>query len=376
MPEDKYKNTEPTVDSQGVREGIYITEWMTVANVEEIFDVLASEVNYATQFYPSLIQGFKYDEMNNSLIRIMADIAGGPHKEIARRNPWLKKDAQKFLNEDNPDTTPEDRAAVVSLYKVATQTGEVMKQVSNYLRFAQTVMEDVTSFFCFHRYMQSEYNENYAKELESIFDAYLWFCEEFKTSDIYNVLHVKKLLSFEDNYNIVVDYMDQRINQNQFLSMLFADYKQLNAGMMNEFRVVDMLTGAFKDFDSAGATAANMVNDCDQIKAQLTGLCGQPELSVGQGYFRALRDLVEKIGLIFVEMDNAVKAYKKGEGAPYCMMKYCSRVNDVASKHLFESVGDPCSTGTEYYKLAKKMLARNKEMATTVAKNAAKWATD
>ena len=381
MPEESNKNTESTMNSKGEKDALFDLKYMTKADVEGYVDAMANKAKAAIQLYPSIIQGFKYDEMNNALTQVLSDITGGPHKELARRHPWIKTDARKlqnFLNPDSEEVTVEDREAVVGLYKVGAKTGEVMTKVNQYLGFAQTAMEDVTAFFCFHRYMQATFKDDDYRELIEIFDDYELFAREYMSADIYNgiTLNVKKSNTYEENYKVVTDYMDKWMKERPGVMKLFDNHSQLKAEKMNEFRVIDILTGAFKDFESVGATAATMVNDCDQIKAQLSTLIGQPELSVGYNYFWALRDLIEKIGFMFVEMDNAIKDYKKGESAPYCMMKYHFRVKDVASTQLFESLSDPCYSGTEYYKLGKKMAARNKELAQLVAKNAAKWAKD
>ena len=379
MPEESNKNTESTVGSKEEKDALFDLKYMTLADVERCVNAMANKADVALQLYPSLIQGFKYDEMNNALTKVINDIIGGPHKELARRHPWMKTDAQKlqnFLNPDSEEVTSEDREAVYGLYKVGSKTGEVMTKVNQYLGFAQTVMEDVTAFFCFHRYMQDYFTEDYAYRLEKIFDEYYDFTDWYGEGSVYNHIKVKKSNTYEENYSIVVDDMNEKLKAKSQLNRLFNNYIQLDAAMMNEFRAIDRLTKCFKDFESVGATAATMVNDCEQIKAQLTALIGQPELRVGHSYFRALCDLVEKIGFIFVEMDDAMKDYKKAEGAPYCMMAYNSRVKDVCNKQLFESLGDPCSSGTEYYQLGRKMAARNKELATLLAKNAAKWAID
>ena len=59
---------ESSINAEEVRETIYSAKFMSASDIDDVFNVLTNEAKAAAQLYPSLIQGFKYDEMNYNQI--------------------------------------------------------------------------------------------------------------------------------------------------------------------------------------------------------------------------------------------------------------------------------------------------------------------
>ena len=183
---------------------------------------------------------------------------------------------------------------------------------------------------------------------------------------------VRKGNSFEDNYEAVLDYMDALLVNSQYINEFLLSTSQSAAGQMNKLHIFDSYTRKFNEFyavyrdkDSSLYMEANSIRNA---------LKDHPLRQEDLGnFFFVLEDVFNRIcDEFFLPLGSTIELYAKESAteAPYAIMHYDSRVKEVASKHLFMSLGYPINDGTRYIEIARKMLARCRELAKSVAKMA------
>lgn len=368
MSEDKDRNVEEAEQAP------MLNAWyMTQADVDAIIGQVADTVANVTKLLPAFMEGLKLDEVRDALNQAVNALKSGPIKDFVRKNGALLKNHEaEFMNTNGNDGKPEDRQAVVNLYKFATKTSELTDAVCNYFDyFTRVYAGKANGFFCFHRDMQAVFSGDYIAHLGKVFHEYCYFIEKFNHASIYSSMEVSKNLAFEDNLKLVQEQMDYEISNLNNLSTVLADSTRISASESNMFYILDRLTREFADFDNELKNGGDtMIDSGEKLKAQIGTFRGLPGFLIAVGYFKALEELITKLGFVFLEAQNILQKFKSSSDAPYAIMHYDANVQKAANTYLYVSLDDPLKSGTNYRELAKQMVIKNREMAKVVAKNA------
>ena len=342
---------------------------MYIGDVEMLVEEVKSAAREVEKIYPDFIQGQKYDEMHEALIRMSNVLRNGRYKEVGRRNPWLKTRSGEYLDDHDGDQTREDREAVVNIYNLATRSSEVIDQVCNHIEYADRVfLKTATEFFCFHRKALSAYTGDFLWEINTGFMEYNFIVQAYTVDSIYRDIPVSKVNTPEYNIELVRDDLDVRINGTSCLKNILADYCTLYAGKVNDLHVLDKATRNFAAYESELVDGGKtMIDTGETLKDKVRQLPGGAGVA---GFAKAIEDVLTKISYIFLEADTIIQKYRSSEDAPYGIMHYGNRVKESADRYVSFSLTDPFKEGTRYKDFAKRLLERNKEIINVVVKNA------
>ncbi|MBO7402168.1 MAG: hypothetical protein J6U10_04170 [Lachnospiraceae bacterium] len=346
---------------------------MNINDVKLILDEVISAAKNAERLYPAFIEGFKHDEMKDALDRVVNALRSGRYRDFARKNKWLKTKANEYLNDDNSTQTQDARYAVVGLYRLATRSSDVLDAVSNHIEYFNSVYAmKASEFFTFHSDMEAVFDAGFISRVANAFNDYNYFTNKFNDARIYKDLpDVSKDKAFLDNYKLVTEQMDYEVSNLKNLNSVLVDHFHAAPMEMNRFYILDRLTREFAGFESDLKTGGDtMIATGDKLKAQLAELNGQPEISVGQGFFAAIDSLITKLGYVFLQAQEVIQRYKTSTDAPYGVMQYSQALLKAANDQLFMSLDDPIKSGTKYTDIVKSMISRNIDLAKIVAKNA------
>lgn len=345
-------------------------EHMHAADVKAII----SEVWDVAQATVSSLQltnlGLKCTETQDLLNRLVNALRSGPQADYARKNRWLKEYKADFLKKNDDELTPEDRRALAELYEAVTEASAFTESYSKFVAlFNNEVIWRAYNSIRFYWKMKDTYKADDISRIGNAFAEYDEIFKRYNNSGIYKELHVSKTNNtFEENYEMVLDHMDDALVSSKYIGEFLLSTKQTAAYEINRLHHLDRET---KGFDSFGSKEDTLKSALDQSSSLMDTLnkffvaYRPPVQSLFECYSAPLEAMQE---VLRTALDVIGQFKSNTSEAPYAILHYDPAVKKVASAYLSMSLGDPVTEGTRYNEMAGKMLQRCKELAKTVAK--------
>jgi hypothetical protein len=345
---------------------------MTKADVKVLIDEVESAFRHAEKQYDSFIKSGNIDDMRAALDTATYELRNGRYKDIATKNPWLKK-GNDYLTRKDGSNNFEDREAVLSAYRLATKASDVMNAVCAHIDYFNRVyLLKASEFISFDRDMHAVVTGDYLANIDKCCHEYNYFISKFNRGKFLSDIEgVSKDKPFDENLKLVTEQMNYEISVLNNLKGLLSDSTHVNPSAVNMFYVVDRITREYEELESELKTGGDIfINGTNKHIAEIEALMGQHDYFIVRGLFHAVIDLLTKLDFVFMELGEILKKYDSSQDAPYAIMQYSSNVKDTAEKKLFMSLGNPKKGGTKYNELAREMVSRNRELAQNVAKMA------
>ena len=347
----------------------------------DILDMVAEVKNAAEAVVHDLYDvktGCSFEKAVESLNLYAEILKNGKHRAFTRRNDWLDDPSYRkdFLSKETKDQSKQDRETVVMFYDMSVYATKLFDAFAKYVHFINN--EVVPRAYYLIRYEQTlskAYSAEDYNRIKLALAEYDTIFRRYNNSSILEEMDVSKDYTFEENYEAVLDHMDNALVTSNNLGAFLMNTKKPQMWEKNRLHCLDRETKEFQKFlekedkfRRAYEEAIELGNQEGMVYTVYTGkLC----ISFFGGIGSVTNSLVEILKTVM----DIMKQFKENTTEmPYALLHYDSVVVKVVKNYLAMSLENPLNNGTRYDDIAEGLLVRCRELAKTVAKSAAKWA--
>lgn len=362
-----------SIDKDGNKKPDLLADYMNKADVMAIVSGFAGNFSVAAAGLDKICNGSGFSEGYDGLAKLITAVTGGPHVEFARKNSWITDPAQRntYLTTGG-DQGIADKQFVIDFYKLVASTADLrasfVEMINNCL--ASTLYKAYGAIR-FEAQMSEIVKQSDLSSLGTAFASFSLLYDECNDAKIYNHIPVSKSkYSAEENLAMVLEYLNDEIYKKPDLVTLFDGAEKPSAEAINKLYIYDRETKQFDSFASKEDAMQRVIDACAELDAKLAA--GYAVADEGLlAYLNGYRIVMEKLVEVFQKAIDVIEKFKtQKDTAPYAIMHYNSYITRVNSMYSLCSLKDPVTEGSNYRELALSMIARFRNLAKNIAKNA------
>lgn len=350
---DKEKKDEELLETDG--------RFMTKNDVNKYITEILSAGSKAYYCFGSLSTVIPYEQFVDALNNYANALKNGSYMDFARRNRWIKTQRAEFLSGTSAEQDSGDRQAVVQLYGLATNVASYTDAVCAFFNsISGEVLKTAYRTILFYNKM-CDYQKTHKVMFSNSAVEFMGLYQMFNESSIYDTVLVSKTdYTFEENYEIVLDYLDAYLRKTRDL------VKVVDPAQVNAVYTFDKDSRAFNDMLNMEPQFIQARDKANQLAETAKGY--KAAYCEVWSYFEGIINAMTAISKFFGYVFDIIEGFMRGEGDGYCMMCYPKDVMMAANKYLMCSLPNPMTQGTRYGEIFKNMTTRLKDLAKTVAK--------